>query len=178
MIALLKLVEKHYYHSKYRQLLEIEHHFPRHNETAECSVTLNRIIALLAKVFKITPAAKFAEPTFDRMKQEIIAGITADFDVKMRNESFIKMALGEQLTVLTAHANFESRDECLRFVRELQKESSSKREVDLSKNAETLVIVLSGVITLSCTWTPRSPIKTAVLALLSSPIELPVQAVL
>lgn len=45
-------------------------------------------------MFKVTPTAKFSEPTFDKMKQEIIEGITADFDVKMRNESFIKMGLG------------------------------------------------------------------------------------
>lgn len=40
------------------------------------------------------------------MKQEIIEAVTTDFDVKMRNESFIKMGLGEDLTVFTAHANF------------------------------------------------------------------------
>jgi hypothetical protein len=47
----------------------------------------------------------------------MIDEIDADFEIQMRKESFINLSLGQNLRVLTLHANFNSREECVKFIK-------------------------------------------------------------
>lgn len=75
------------------------------------------MINLIYTTFKVNSNIKIKEKRISAMKNEMIDEIDADFEIQMRKESFLNLSLGENLRVLTLHANFNSREECIKFIK-------------------------------------------------------------
>jgi hypothetical protein len=77
---------------------------------------------------------------------------------KIEKKEEIKLTLGEKMVPLTVYGFFQSRSECLQFLKELQRESSAKGSIDVGRDCKELVVNVSGVVCLVCQWEETLPV--------------------
>lgn len=93
-----------------------------------------------------------------------------------KNKERMKLELGEKIVPLTVYTYFVGRDECIKFVREIQKESSKKHEIEVGKDCDEIKVVISGVVRLVCLWEDTTPFMTVIRSFTEHQLPLPVQA--
>lgn len=70
----------------------------------------------------------------------------------------MKLTIGEQISVMTVYGFFQTKADCLQFVKELQKDSSLKKNIDVGRECQELVVDVSGIIRLVCQWAETNPV--------------------
>lgn len=77
---------------------------------------------------------------------------------KVKKKEEMKLALGDHFAIMNVYGLFQSKADCLLFLKELQKDSSIKGNVDVGRDCDELVVIVSGIIRLICHWADPNPV--------------------
>ena len=76
-------------------------------------------------------------------------GLTQQFDSK---DKVVNVVLGDKFVPVTLYTYHESKKDCLLFLKELQKESSDKHEIQIGRESKELIVNVSSIMRLRCQW--------------------------
>lgn len=116
--------------------MECEYHFPRHNQWSDCGLTYMKIAQVVLELLTDAPPIKLQGKSLQEMTASVFAQLEEALASKMRRQEVVKLSLGSRLAPLTAYAFFHQKQDCLKFIKELQRESSWKGEVEVGPNCK------------------------------------------
>jgi hypothetical protein len=178
MTVLLKTIEKYYYKSTYKKPLEYEYHFPRHAQWSECPTTYMKIAHLVFELLKTDADIEVKGKNLSEMNFNIYNQLEDKLAKRYKSKLNMKLQLGENLVPLTIYTCFQTRQDCMAFLKDLQKESSQKHDFEVSKDVKELKITVSSIVRLVCNWEEPSPLICVLRSFFEHNLPLEAQSVI
>ena len=166
LVELTQVIEKRFYESKWREPMEREHHFPRHNQLSDRG-TLSKLITILTNAFRLK-GRMTTESNLTSAKNQLLKGLEEDLGVRAVET---EVTLGQKFVPLTLFAAFTSKEACEKFI-----ESIGAKVDCMGESCRELVVLVEGLVRVRCSWEEESRVSQVVRGILESPLPLDEQA--
>lgn len=130
--------------------MEYDYTFPKHAFWKEDNITFLKIANI---VLNVSPVQQFSlyGSTLLEMKNSIFDDLQQALVKHAKKESNFEMSL-HKVPAITIYGFLHSKQDCLLFLRELQKDSSDKKVIDIGKDTQELHVTISGILKVVCQW--------------------------
>ena len=141
-------------------------------------MTYNKISFLVMNLLGKECEVKTTGLSLAQMNSNIYSQMDDCLSKNYRENKNVKIDLGEKIVPMTIYAYFITRDESMKFIKELQKECGKKCDINPGKDCRELNIILSGIVKLVCIWEEPTPFMTVIRSFIEHALPIEAQAVM